>query len=195
MKKRETRAAPRQFALTFPLACLLVAAALWAVSFILTAGEGKTMAFDLKSSAFTAGGEIPKKFTCEGPDVSPALAWGDPPAGTQSISLIMDDPDAPAGTWVHWVLYDLPASTRELPEGVPKEEQLSSGARQGRNDFRRIGYGGPCPPPGRPHRYFFKLYALDTKTNLKAGATKAELEKAMRGHILAQTELMGRYKR
>ncbi|HEX2711862.1 MAG TPA: YbhB/YbcL family Raf kinase inhibitor-like protein [Candidatus Acidoferrales bacterium] len=153
------------------------------------------MAFDLKSSAFTAEESIPKKHTCDGPDLSPALAWGQPPAGTQSLSLIVDDPDAPVGTWVHWVLYDLPATARELPEGVPKQEELSSGARQGRNDFRRIGYGGPCPPPGGPHRYFFKLYALDTKTNLKPGATKTELEKAMRGHILGKSELMGRYKR
>ncbi len=153
------------------------------------------MALKLTSTAFTPGGSIPKKFTCDGPDVSPALAWTDAPAGTQSLSLIMDDPDAPAGTWVHWVLYDLPANTRELPEGVPKDNQLSNGARQGRNDFGRIGYGGPCPPPGPAHRYFFKLYALDAKTSLKAGATKAELERAMKGHILAQAELIGRYQR
>jgi Raf kinase inhibitor-like YbhB/YbcL family protein len=107
----------------------------------------------------------------------------------------MDDPDAPVGTWVHWVLYNLPANTRELPEGVDKQEQLASGAIQGRNDFRRIGYGGPCPPPGTPHRYYFKLYALDTKLTLKTGATKAELERAMKSHILGETELMGRYGR
>jgi len=153
------------------------------------------MAFELKSSGFSTGGDIPKKFTCDGPDLSPALSWNDPPAGTQSISLIMDDPDAPVGTWVHWVLYDLPDTARELPEGVAKKDTLASGARQGRNDFGRIGYGGPCPPPGKPHRYFLKLYALDAKTDLKSGATKAELEKAMKGHILAQAELMGRYKR
>ena len=153
------------------------------------------MAFELKSAAFSAGGDIPKRFTCDGPDVSPALTWTDPPAGMGSISLIMDDHDAPAGTWVHWVLYDLPASARELAENVPKDRELKNGARQGRNDFGKIGYGGPCPPPGKPHRYFFKLYALDTKTGLEAGATKAELERAMRGHILAQAELIGRYKR
>jgi hypothetical protein len=153
------------------------------------------MAFELKTSAFDPGGSIPKKFTCDGPDVSPALAWSEPPTGTQSICLIMDDPDAPVGTWVHWVLYDLPATTRELAENVAKQEQLPNGARQGRNDFRRIGYGGPCPPAGPAHRYFFKLYALDAKTNLKPGATKADLEAAMRGHLLAQAELMGRYKR
>ena len=103
--------------------------------------------------------------------------------------------NAPVGTWVHWVLYDLPADTRSLAENLPKQEQLSNAARQGRNDFRRIGYGGPCPPPGKPHRYFFKLYALDTKLSLKAGAAKAEVERAVQGHILAQGELMGRYGR
>ncbi len=153
------------------------------------------MSLKLATTAFQPGSIIPKKFTCDGPDVSPALAWSDLPAGAQSIALIMDDPDAPAGTWVHWVLYDLPASARELPEGVPKQEELSSGARQGRNDFRKIGYGGPCPPHGPPHRYLFKLYALDAMTKLKAGATKAELERAIQGHILAQAELVGRYQR
>ena len=153
------------------------------------------MAFELKSAAFAAGSNIPKKFTCDGPDVSPALSWNEPPPGTESLALIMDDPDAPVGTWVHWVLYDLPASERELAEDMPKEGQLKSGARQGRNDFRHIGYGGPCPPPGKPHRYFFKLYALDAKANLKPGVTKQELERALEGHILAQAELMGRYGR
>lgn len=153
------------------------------------------MAFELKSTAFSAGGNIPRQFTCDGPDLSPGLSWSEPPAGTQSLSLIMDDPDAPVGTWVHWVLYDLPADTRHLPEGVAKDKELPNGARQGRNDFRKIGYGGPCPPAGPAHRYFFKLYALDAKTNLKSGATKAELERAMKGHILAQAELMGRYRR
>ena len=152
-------------------------------------------ALTLKSSAFGAGGTIPKKHTCDGADVSPPLTWNDPPAATQSFALIADDPDAPVGTWVHWVFFDLPAKARELPEGVAKQEELAEGSRQGRNDFRKIGYGGPCPPPGGPHRYFFKLYALDAKLNLKAGATKADVEKAMQGHILAQGELMGRYGR
>ncbi len=153
------------------------------------------MSLKLTSTAFQPGATIPKKCTCDGPDVSPALAWTDAPAGTQSFALIMDDPDAPVGTWVHWALYDLPASTHELAEGVPKQEELPNGTRQGRNDFRRIGYGGPCPPAGPAHRYFFKLYALDSKTNLKQGASKADLEKVMKGHILAQAELMGRYQR
>jgi Raf kinase inhibitor-like YbhB/YbcL family protein len=157
--------------------------------------KGGAMSLQISSTAFSAGETIPKKFTCDGPDVSPQLKWNDPPANAQSIALIMDDPDAPAGTWVHWVLYDLPPNARELSEGVTKEEQLPSGARQGRNDFGKIGYGGPCPPPGNPHRYFFKLYALDTKLGLKARATKADVERAMKGHILAQGELIGKFGR
>jgi Raf kinase inhibitor-like YbhB/YbcL family protein len=156
---------------------------------------GKAMAIDFSSRSFSSGGNIPQKFTCDGEDVSPELQWGEPPAGTKSFALIADDPDAPVGTWVHWVLFNLPAATRSLPEGVPKQDTLQNGGVHGRNDFRRIGYGGPCPPPGRPHRYFFKLYALDTTLNLKAGATKADVERAMKGHILAQGEWMGRYGR
>lgn len=153
------------------------------------------MVFELKTAAFKPGGDIPTKFTCDGPDVSPALTWTDPPAETESFALIADDPDAPVGTWVHWVVYDVPASARQLPESVPKDGELQGGGRQGSNDFRKIGYGGPCPPPGKPHRYFFKLYALDTKLNLKPGATKNAVEQAMKDHILAQAELMGRYHR
>jgi Raf kinase inhibitor-like YbhB/YbcL family protein len=153
------------------------------------------MSFQIASASFSPGGSIPKKFTCDGPDTSPQLSWKDAPAQTQTFALIVDDPDAPVGTWVHWVLYNLPANSKELTEGVEKQEQLSNGALQGRNDFRKIGYGGPCPPPGNPHRYYFKLYALDSKLNLKAGATKAEVESAMKGHILGQTELIGRYGR
>jgi Raf kinase inhibitor-like YbhB/YbcL family protein len=173
----------------------MTAVALFAAAAPAQPEGGKTMALELKSTAFAAGGAIAKKFTCDGPDVSPALTWTEPPSGTKSFSLIMDDPDAPVGTWVHWVLYDLPATARELVENVPKSEELPSGARQGRNDFRKIGYGGPCPPPGPAHRYFFKLYALDSKLNLKAGGTKADVEKAMKGHVLAQAELVGRYGR
>ncbi len=153
------------------------------------------MSFQLSSTAFAASQIIPKKFTCDASDVSPQLSWDGAPSGTKTFALIMDDPDAPVGTWVHWVLYSLPGNTKELPEGVEKQEQLSSGALQGRNDFRKIGYGGPCPPPGKPHRYFFKLYALDAHLDLKAGASKTDLERAMKGHILAQAELVGRYGR
>jgi Raf kinase inhibitor-like YbhB/YbcL family protein len=157
--------------------------------------RGENMPFSITSPSFSAGGAIPKKFTCDGSDVSPQLSWKGAPAGTQTFALIVDDPDAPVGTWVHWVLYDVPANTTELPEGLEKKEQVASGALQGRNDFHKTGYGGPCPPAGKPHRYFFKLYALDTKLNLRAGATKPDVERAMRGHILDQTELMGRYSR
>ena len=153
------------------------------------------MSFQISSSAFSEGGMIPKKFTCDGPNVSPQLSWKDAPAATQSFALIMDDPDAPVGTWVHWVLYNLPANAQELPEGVEKQEQPANDALQGRNDFRKIGYGGPCPPAGKPHRYFFKLYSLGTKLDLKAGVTKADLERAMKGHILGQGQLIGRYGR
>ena len=153
------------------------------------------MALQLTSNSFSPNDTIPKKFTCDGPDVSPHLAWNAPPAGTQSFALIADDPDAPVGTWVHWVLYDLPGTARELAEGVPKQEELASGGRQGKNDFGKIGYGGPCPPAGKPHRYFFKLHALDAKLNLKAGATKADVERAIKGHVVAQGELIGKYGR
>jgi Raf kinase inhibitor-like YbhB/YbcL family protein len=154
-----------------------------------------TATMNVSSSAFSAEGAIPTKHTCEGADISPPLTWSGAPGGAQSFALIVDDPDAPVGTWVHWVLYDLPANTKDLAENVAKQEQLPNGARQGRNDFRKIGYGGPCPPPGKPHRYFFKLYALDKKLDLKAGVTKADVESAMQGHILAQGQLMGRFGR
>jgi len=157
--------------------------------------EGVAMSLNLKSADFSSGGTIPRQFTCDGQDISPALEWSEPPKGTKSFSLIADDPDAPVGTWVHWVLFDLPANVRSLEQNYPKEEQAADGSRQGRNDFRKIGYGGPCPPPGNPHRYFFKLYALDAKLNLKPGATKKDVERAMQGHILAQGEWMGRYGR
>lgn len=149
----------------------------------------------LKANAFEPGSEIPAQFTCDGSDVSPALGWTAPPEGTQSFALIMDDPDAPRRTFVHWVLYDLPASARDLPEDVAPQRTLPSGACQGRNDFGRVGYGGPCPPPGPPHRYHFRLFALDTRLDLKAGATRAELDRAARGHVIAEAELMGRYGR
>jgi Raf kinase inhibitor-like YbhB/YbcL family protein len=153
------------------------------------------MTFILESKAFKQGEDIPRRYTCEGDDLSPALLWSEPPVGTKSLALIADDPDAPVGTWVHWVFYDLESHVRELPEGVAKAEEVQGVGKQGLNDFRKVGYGGPCPPPGKPHRYFFKLYALDTKLPLRPRASKQDVEKAMKGHILAQAELMGRYKR
>jgi len=157
--------------------------------------EGENaMALQVTSTAFTEGGTIPKKYTCDDADLSPALAWSGVPQGTRSLALIADDPDAPAGTWVHWVLYDLPADLTSLPDGAQGLGAQGLGS-QGTNDFRRSGYGGPCPPKGPAHRYYFKLYALDTQLNLKSGASKADVEKAMKGHILAQGQLMGKYGR
>ena len=153
------------------------------------------MALTMTIPSFANGGEIPKKFSCDGSDVSPELSWSGAPPGTKSFALIADDPDAPAGTWTHWVLFDLPAAVTGLPEGVTKAEKLPNGGSQGRNDFRKLGYGGPCPPPGKPHRYFFKLYALDRMLDLKPGVSKQQLEGAMQGHILDKAEWMGKYKR
>ncbi|MDR3402165.1 MAG: YbhB/YbcL family Raf kinase inhibitor-like protein [Chthoniobacter sp.] len=138
---------------------------------------------------------IPAKYTCEGANVSPPLSWTGLPAGTKSLALICDDPDAPAGTWVHWVLYHLPATTNSLDEKLPPAAALLDGARQGVNDFGKTGYGGPCPPPGKPHRYFFKLYALDIDLALRPGATKQALVQAMEHHVLADGLLMGKYQR
>jgi Raf kinase inhibitor-like YbhB/YbcL family protein len=153
------------------------------------------MSIELTSKAFTAGGTIPKEYTGDGADQSPPLSWSQPPSGAKSLALICDDPDAPRGTWVHWVIFNLPAATRELKEGVPTTETLSDGAKQGKNDFGNIGYGGPAPPKGKPHRYFFKLYALDTATDLAAEMSKAQLVSAMKGHVLAEGQLMGIYGR
>src|SRR2546425_8573123 len=156
---------------------------------------GAAMAFELKSSAFKAGETIPRKHTCDGQDLSPPLAWTDPPPGTKSFALVSDDPDAPGGTWVHWVLYGVPASATGLPEGVRPAPTLDDGSRQGTNDFRRTGYGGPCPPPGAPHRYSFRLYALDSALNLKPRMSKAQLLESVHRHNLGEATLMGRFSR
>ena len=156
---------------------------------------GKVMSIEIESSAFEEGGIIPSKHTCDGENVSPALSWSGVPEGTKSLALICDDPDAPVGTWVHWVIYGIPAETTGLPEAVPAEKTVLECAKQGITDFKRIGYRGPCPPGGAPHRYFFKLYALDTELELDSGAAKKQLLTAMEGHILAQGQLMGKYGR
>jgi Raf kinase inhibitor-like YbhB/YbcL family protein len=156
---------------------------------------GRAMALTLSSTAFKPGGEIPKQYTCEGADQSPALSWSGAPTGTRAFVLIADDPDAPVGTWVHWVVYDLPPNASGLPQGIPTQDTVPGGGTHGINDFRKTGYGGPCPPPGKPHRYFFRLYALDQPTQLKPRATKAEVLRAVEGHVLAQAELVGTYKR
>jgi len=155
---------------------------------------GLDMAITMTSSAFTEGALIPKKHTCDAEDISPDLKWSGVPREAKSLALICDDPDAPVGTWVHWVLFNIPAEAGALAAGIPPEAVLDSGARQGKNDFRKLGYGGPCPPGGT-HRYFFKLYALDTVLSLESGSTKARLVAAMKGHILAEGQLMGKYKR
>lgn len=153
------------------------------------------MAFTVTSPAFASGAAIPKPYTCQGTDTSPALAWSGHPAQTISFALIVDDPGAPVGTWVHWVIWNIPPTAQQLPENVSRHDRLDSGAVQGRNDFRKIGYNGPCPPPGKTHRYFFRLYALDAKLNLAPAATRQELDAAMKGHILARAEYMGTFRR
>lgn len=147
------------------------------------------------SLAFAAGAPIPARFTCKGENVSPPLAWSGAPAGTRSFALIVDDPDAPSGDWVHWILFNLPPGIERLDAGQPNNFKLSNGAIQGINDFGTAGYGGPCPPPGRPHRYVFHVYALDVVLDLKSAARKPELLRAMDGHVLASGELTGAFQR
>ena len=149
---------------------------------------------EISSPAFKNNGTIPKQYTCDGRNISPPLSWNGISADTKSLALICDDPDAPMGTWVHWVIYNMPPTSKGLQEGVLPIPEFAHTARQGITDFKKIGYGGPCPPNGT-HRYFFKLYALDTKLNLESGATKKQLEDAMKGHVVAQAELIGKYKR
>lgn len=148
----------------------------------------------LTSPIFGEGGRIPSPYTCDGHDTSPPLHWSGVPDNARSLALIVDDPDAPAKVWTHWVVYDLPPDARELPEGAGASRTLDNGAAQGTNDFQRVGYGGPCPPGGS-HHYRFTLYALDTKLNLPPGATKEEVLRAMERHILTQTQLTGQYAR
>ncbi len=154
------------------------------------ASEGENdMTIQITSTVFTEGGKIPSLYSCDDQNVSPPLAWTGVPTNTVSLVLIMDDPDAPSGTWVHWVLFNLPSNLTSLEQGK------SGGGKDGMNDFGKLDYGGPCPPRGSNHRYLIKLYALDSILDLKAGATKAQVESAMKGHILAQGQLMGRYVR
>lgn len=159
------------------------------------AEDSSHSAFRLESSAFREGETIPRQFTCEGEDISPALRWTAPPAGTRSFVLIAEDPDAPGGVWTHWIVFNLPAHVHQIPENVAKQAQVPGGGLQGLNSFGHIGYGGPCPPPGRPHHYFFRLYALDTVLSLKAGTSRQEVLDAVKGHILAKTHLMGLFGR
>jgi Raf kinase inhibitor-like YbhB/YbcL family protein len=156
---------------------------------------GHVVKIRLASVAFADGQPIPVKYTGDALDISPPLAWTNTPAGTKSFALIVDDPDAPAGDWTHWMIYDLPPTTTALAEDMFKVPQLRNGAKQGLNDFKKTGYGGPAPPPGKAHRYYFKLYALDTMTSLAPGAAKTNLLKAMDGHVLGEGRMMGTYQR
>lgn len=187
---------------TLSLILITAAAAAWTFPFRASASTAASlhapepaMSLKLSSPSFSNGGDIAKKFTCDAADVSPQLTWTEPPAETKTFALLADDPDAPVGNWNHWTMWNLSPSLRGLPEGVAKDARLSDGSEQGKNDFGKTGYNGPCPPRGKPHRYYFKLFALDVKLDLKAGATKKELETAMKGHILAQAEWTGTYGR
>jgi len=159
-----------------------------------TKSGSKKMSIKVESPAFNYGEFIPSIYTCDGVNISPPLKWSGVPDGTKSIALICDDPDAPIGDWVHWVMYNIPPEVKELKENIPSDKILKDGSIHGLNDWKKYGYGGPCPPSG-VHRYYFKIFALDVKLDLAPGATKKQLLDAMRGHILAQGELMGKYQR
>ena len=158
-------------------------------------GRVKEAPMELRSAVFAHQSVIPPRFTGDAADVSPPLSWTNAPAGTAAFALIVDDPDAPVGLWVHWVLYDLPGAARELKEKQPQTPELPVGGKQGKNSWGRLGYNGPAPPPGKPHRYFFKLYALSYPTGLPPGATRSEVERAMAGKVLAESQWMGTYRR
>ena len=159
------------------------------------APEQAAVRFELSTPAFENMQSIPAKYTCDGADVSPPLSWSGYPEDTVSFVLIVEDPDAPRGIFTHWLVYDIPADVHELKEGVPRVERLPSGGVQGLNDFGRIGYGGPCPPPGERHRYFFRVYALNVTLGLGPGAGRREVLEAMRGHVVGEAELVGVYSR
>ncbi len=189
---RETAAHSRLSAL---LAVLLLSLSLFTACAVKAPQAEAPAAITITSSAFPDRGNIPSKYTCDGANVSPPLAWGEPPPKTQSFALICDDPDAPIGVFTHWVIFNIPSGARGLEEAVPAEGRLANGALQGRNGFGKIGYGGPCPPKGPAHRYVFTIYALDASLDLDPGASKKDLLKAMEGHIIAQGQLIGTYQR
>ncbi len=164
------------------------------LSILLSGGAAMAQTIHVTSDAFREGEMIPAQYTCDGRNINPSLRWSGAPKETQSFVILSDDPDAPGGDWVHWVLYDLPPTINMVPEALPPHNVLVNNEKHGKNDFGRVGYGGPCPPGGT-HRYFFKVYALDAMLNLPAGKTKKEILKAMEGHILAEGGLMGKYQR
>lgn len=185
----------RALPLSLTLLAMIAAGAISCEPGAPTQPEDRETKITLSSTALQAGENIPSKYTCDGEDISPPLSWGEPPSGTESFALTMDDPDAPGGTFTHWVVFNLPADTRELEEGMPPEGELENGALQGKNDFGAIGYRGPCPPLGAAHRYVFTLYALDKRLDLAAGASKEQVLDAVKGHILASGLLVGMYGR
>lgn len=180
-------------------ACIIVFNIIWVLTLqpgvTATAAGEASMPFTISSPSFSNAASIPRKFSCQGADVSPQLTWSEPSTPTKTFALLVDDPDAPVGNWNHWTMWNVPPSLHGLPEGMSKDARLPDGTEQGRNDFNKTGYNGPCPPAGKPHRYYFKLFALDTRLDLKADSGKKELEAAMKGHIVAQAELMGTYRR
>jgi Raf kinase inhibitor-like YbhB/YbcL family protein len=149
----------------------------------------------LTSSAFGPGAPIPDQYACKGADQSPEFRWSGAPQVSMTFAMVMHDPDAPVGDWVHWVAWNIPSGEHALAADFPKDSELSNGTRQGRNSFGKIGYNGPCPPPGKPHRYFFRIYAVDAKLDLGSGTTRGQLDAALKGHILAEAEYMGIYRR
>lgn len=182
----------------FRNACLFATALAWITLFpasLMAQDSGGSQSFTISSPSFSNGAEVPTQFTCTGGDISPQLVWNAPPSGTKSLALLVDDPDAPIGNWTHWVVWNVPDTSRGLAEGVVKKPQLPDGSQQGTNDFHKVGYNGPCPPAGKPHRYYFKLFALDTKLDLKPASGKRELEAAIKGHVLAQAEWIGKFHR
>tara|TARA_B100000315_G_C14375944_1_gene495169 strand:- start:68 stop:583 length:516 start_codon:yes stop_codon:yes gene_type:complete len=154
-----------------------------------------TFALEIKSEVFKQKGYIPDRYSCDAQDFSPSLSWSQVPQGTKSLAIICDDPDAPFKIWVHWVIFNIPSGISSLEENISKEKLNELSAVEGLNDFGRLGYNGPCPPAGKPHRYFFTLYALDTTLSLEEGVGKKELVEAMQGHILAETKVIGLYQR
>lgn len=177
------------------LAIMVAAAGSAAQSQTKQPASSHSMSFQLTSSAFSSGGAIPRQYTCDGADHSPDLHWSEPPRGAVTFALVMHDPDAPVGDWVHWVVWNLPQAEHGMAANFPKQAELPNGTRQGSNDSKKTGYNGPCPPTGKPHRYVFRVYAVDTKLDLAAGATRADLESALKEHILAEAEYMGMYHR
>ena len=174
---------------------LLMGILLGALPVLGQAEMGSTSKIAVRSTAFSEGENIPKDFTCDAADRSPSIEWSGVPANARSLAIILEDPDAPVGVWTHWVVYDLPPTLTQLPAGISALEKLSVGGFQGQTDFGRVGYGGPCPPKGPMHRYFFKVYALDVMLHLKPSVSKKELLYAMQGHVLAEGQLMGKYQR